>query len=239
MSVSVIIPTFNRFKYLLNAIESVRNQTKKPEQIIVVNDGSTQSEYYTHDFGNDITLIHLSKNSKEILGQKSPGGIQRNIGLQIATGEYIAFLDDDDYWLPTKLEKQIKKMKETNIDFSTTEGLFGNGPYDKNKTYKKYLTEHTINELRKIFFLKGWLLQDFPQIWNKTLFYIHNCALASAVVVKKDLILSVGGFKLISFADDYECWLRIIEKTDCLFLDEPLVYIDGNHGDGRQYETHF
>jgi glycosyltransferase involved in cell wall biosynthesis len=235
MSISVVIPTFNRFKYLLNAIESVRNQTLKATQIIVVNDGSTQPEYYTHNFGDDVIIIHLSKNSSNIFGEKSPGGIQRNLGVEISIGEYIAFLDDDDCWLPNKLEVQLKAMKDNSSDFSCTEGLFGIGPYDKNKTYKKYLSEHYIKEIKHIFYLRCHLLFSLPPIWNRQFLQIHNCIIASSVMVKKDLFKSIGGFNRLKFADDYECWLRLLEKTNCLFVNEAVVYYDDNHGDGRNY----
>lgn len=101
--VSVIIPTYNRFTYLLNTIESIKNQTYKNIEIIVVNDRSTQKEYYEYDW-NGVTVIHLEKNSKDIFGFACPGGYQRNYGINIASGKYIAFCDDDDIWFPTKLE---------------------------------------------------------------------------------------------------------------------------------------
>ena len=106
--VSVIIPTYNRFKYLLNSINSVRKQTYTNIEIIVINDCSTQQEYYTHNFGSDVKIIHLIKNSRFVTDFPCTGYV-RNKGIEISTGEYIAFLDDDDIWLPNKLEIQIKE----------------------------------------------------------------------------------------------------------------------------------
>lgn len=83
--VSVIIPTYNRFRYLMNTIRSVQAQTYTNLEIIVVNDRSTEPEYYTHDW-NDIRIIHLDRNSKELFGHACPGGFQRNYGMEIATG---------------------------------------------------------------------------------------------------------------------------------------------------------
>ena len=66
--VSVIIPTYNRFHFLLNTIKSVKDQTYKNIEIIVINDCSTQKEYYDYQFDNDIIIINLKENSKKIFG---------------------------------------------------------------------------------------------------------------------------------------------------------------------------
>ena len=71
--VSVIIPTYNRFNYLMNTIRSIKLQTYKNIEIIVVNDCSTQEEYYEYDW-NDIKIIHLNTNSKEIFGFNCAAG---------------------------------------------------------------------------------------------------------------------------------------------------------------------
>ena len=141
--VSVVIPTYNRFKYLLNTIASVKEQTFKNVEIIVVNDKSTQEEYYTYDWKKEgIVIVHLEKNSKDKFGFACPGGYQRNFGIQKATGTYIAFCDDDDIWLPNKLTLQIDAMQKTGCKISSTDGLVGVGIYDKNKIYQKYNAQY-------------------------------------------------------------------------------------------------
>ena len=148
--VSVVIPTFNRFEYLINAVRSIQNQTYKNIEIIIVNDCSTEKEYYLHDWEkDDVTIIHLEQNSKDKFGFACPGGYQRNIGIRQCTGEY-CFCDDDDIWLPTKLEKQIKAMKLTGCTMSATEGLIGKGTYHVSKQYKKYNSEHHFKTLQNI-----------------------------------------------------------------------------------------
>ena len=86
--VSVIIPTYNRFKYLLNTIKSVKEQSYPNIEIIVVNDKSIQKEYYDYDWeSNNIKMIHLEKNSKEIFGYPCAGYV-RNKGIELSSGKY-------------------------------------------------------------------------------------------------------------------------------------------------------
>ena len=167
--VSVIIPTYNRFKYLLNAIESVKDQTYPNIEIIVVNDASTQPEYYSHKF-EGITFINLPINSKKTFGFACAGHV-RNEGIKISTGKYIAFLDDDDIWLPCKLELQIKEMQETGCKMSCTDGYIGHGQFNINNRYKLYHAEHYINDLKNIFSNKNssLLINGIPKIFNRDL----------------------------------------------------------------------
>ena len=235
MSVSVIIPTYNRFKYLLNAIESVRNQTYKAHQIIVVNDGSSEPEYYSHNFGDDVIIVHLSKNTFTFFGTKLPGCI-RNIGSMLATGKYIAFLDDDDVWLPEKLELQISELEKTHCLMSCTEGLIGEGVYDKTKLYPKYHSEYHFSTLKNIFSMTNILVHGLPSIFNENMLKIHNCCIASSVIVDRELFIKAGMFKMLPPGqEDYDCWLRILKYTDCCHVSQPCVYYDQRHGDGRLY----
>ena len=114
MKVSVIIPSYNRFRYLFNTIKSIKNQTYKNIEIIVVNDASTEKEYYNYNW-EDIKIIHLPINSKQKFGFACAGGYQRNFGIKIANGYYIAFCDDDDIWLPNKIKIQLNEMKRTKM----------------------------------------------------------------------------------------------------------------------------
>ena len=85
--ISVIIPTFNRFKYLLNTIHSVKKQTYKNIEIIVVNDNSTQTEYYNYDWvANNILIVNLDQNSKQKFGYACAGYV-RNHGIKVSTGK--------------------------------------------------------------------------------------------------------------------------------------------------------
>ena len=132
--VSVIIPSFDRFSYLLNSITSVLNQTYRNFEIIIINDGSSEKEYKSYKFPKSVKIVHIDKkDTPNWGGSRQP---LRNIGSSYATGEYLAFLDDDDIWMKNKLELQIKKMLDKSFLFSSTEGYFGHGIYDENKEYQ-------------------------------------------------------------------------------------------------------
>ena len=144
--VSVIIPSFNRYNYLLNAINSIHNQTYDNYEIIVVNDGSTEDGYHSKEIKGMAKVIHIDRRNTPEWGGSRPA--VRNYGISEATGDFIAFLDDDDLWLPTKLERQLSEMKSRNIGFSCTDGFFGYGPYDKNKEYLVYNSEHHLKKIK-------------------------------------------------------------------------------------------
>ena len=134
-------------------MDSVKNQTHKNIEIIIVNDCSTQEEYYNHKFEGCV-VVNLDMNSKKRFGHASPGGFQRSVGMKIASGEYIAFLDDDDYWMPDKLEKQLDAMLTSQCEISCTDGYFGAGLYDSSKKYTIY-NQDTSKQLRTFLVEKG------------------------------------------------------------------------------------
>jgi glycosyltransferase involved in cell wall biosynthesis len=236
--VSVIIPTYNRFKYLLNAIESVKQQTYTNLEIIVINDCSTQEEYYNYDWeANNIIIIHLNQNSKQKFGFSCPGGYQRNFGIEKSTGKYIAFCDDDDVWLPKKIELQINAMKESGCKMSSTDGLIGNGFYNKNIKYKKYNAEHFYKTLQNIYKRKesNLLENGFPKIWTHDFIKIHNCMICSSVILDKEIINKVGKFIIARTSEDYQYWLRALKHTDSIYVNDICFYYDLGHGDGKNY----
>lgn len=236
--VSVIIPTFNRFRFLLNTIKSVKNQDYKNIEIIVVNDGSTEKDYYTYNWNNDnIKIIHLDKNSKEKFGYACAAYV-RNIGIENSSGKYIAFCDDDDIWFQNKITTQIKQMKETGCQMSSTDGLIGKGLYNENNKYKKYNAEHYYKVLQNIYKRKGSNLLDngFPKIWDKNFIKIHNCIICSSVVIEKTILDKINNFKNMKPpGEDYDCWLRAMEYTNSVYIEDVCFYYDLGHGYGQNY----
>ena len=114
--VSVIIPLYNEEKYITACVESVINQTYKNLEIIIVDDKSTD---------NSLKIVKNIKDKRiKIISLKKNAGVAnaRNKGVEAATGDYICFLDSDDFWDKTKIEKQIKlldKQKELKAKKST------------------------------------------------------------------------------------------------------------------------
>mgnify|MGYP000166153939 CR=1 FL=1 len=117
--------------FLQKALKSAQEQSYQNIEIIIVDSSdNTDTQNYISQNKN-IMYVHSGINHPNVL---------RNLGIQCSNGELIAFLDDDDIWFPTKLEKQLKAMEETGCNMSSTEGLHGDRDerYDKNKRYKKY-----------------------------------------------------------------------------------------------------
>jgi glycosyltransferase involved in cell wall biosynthesis len=216
--ISVVIASYNRFKYLLNTIESIKNQTYQNIEIIVVNDKSTQQEYYEYDW-KDVKIIHLEKNSREIFGFACAGFV-RNQGIAIAEGKYVAFCDDDDIWFPLKLERQLEEMKKTNSKMSCTNALKGNGIYNKNNK-------------NVLFFVDKFS----TNIWDQNFIKNSNSVICSSVIIEKDIMERINKFPEIDIKkyEDYDCWKIAMKETNCVYINENLVYYDMNHGDGQNY----
>jgi len=223
--VTVIIPSYNRYESLLQAIKSVKNQTYNNIEIIVINDNSTDRNYYINKIDN-IIMVHLDKNTKNIYKYACVGHV-RNIGLKICSGNYISFLDDDDYFLPSKIESQVKYLDNNlDIDMCCTEGYIGNGIYNSEKVYKIYNREYHWTFLKQ----KLNLDNDFPNIWNLKFITTHNTIITSSIMFRKKLLLKVGLMKnLPNGYEDYDYWIRLLHYTDCFYFKQPMCYYDDSN----------
>lgn len=244
--VSVIIPTFNRFKYLLNALTSIKNQTYKNFEVIIVNDNSTEQEYYNYDFkshyGENFHILHLPKNSRSLYGKVAGGGHARNIAMMLSDADYITFLDDDDQFLPNKLETQVNHLKNSDCKMSCTEALFGSGPMTPEKSYKNWHYDGVYWDSIKNIFSKSGKSEDFDRmfkhdlnIWTEQDFLTHNCCVCSTVMIDRSVLQDAGYFPLKPFAEDWAYWKSIVKHTNCLYIREPLSYMDSSHGDGQHW----
>ena len=236
--VSVIIPTYNRFKYVLNAIESIKKQTYSNLEIIVVNDRSTQNEYYEYDWNKiNVKMIHLDVNTKQKFGYPCAGYV-RSRGIEEAMGKYIAFCDDDDVWFSRKIELQILAMKMSGCKMCSTDGLIGSGIYDGSKKYKKYNAEYFFDTLKCIYESKNsdLLKNGFPQVWSQDFLKIHNCMITSSVIIERQILEKINNFKnLKNGKEDYDCWLRALQYTNSFYVNDICFYYDLRHGDGQNY----
>ncbi len=137
-SITVVITTHNRIDLLKRAIKSVQNQTVQPLEIIVVDDCSSDEtySYLTIETPNLVKPITLSN--------PSGANVARNRGIDCAEGEYVAFLDDDDYWDPSKLSQQLTMMRRQDASFSYT-GLNTMTPSGKSLKQRFYLPTDPTN----------------------------------------------------------------------------------------------
>lgn len=234
--VAVIIPTYNRFSYLMNAIKSIQAQTHKNIEIIVINDCSTQPEYYTHDWVG-VKIIHLCVNSRKLFGYACCGFV-RNQGIWLSNSKYVAFCDDDDIWFPNKIELQLAAMKRTGCKMSSTEGLIGHGVYETGVTYKKYNGEANYDTLQYIYKMNGsdFLVNGFPDIWDYDFIKIHNCVIISSVLMEREVLEKIGDFNNVRTGqEDWDCWLRTLKHTRSVYVKDVCFYYDHDHGAGRNY----
>ncbi|CAD6491109.1 MAG: Undecaprenyl-phosphate 4-deoxy-4-formamido-L-arabinose transferase [Candidatus Argoarchaeum ethanivorans] len=199
--VSVIVPCYNGEKIIGNAIKSVLNQTYKNWELIIVDDGSTDSscEIVEHYLNND--KIKLVKNAYN-------KGIAKtmNKGIEVSTGDFIAFLDQDDSWHPMKLELQLQKFE--NADNSL--GLVGCG---------MVFIEN--NKCRRIFRIND---EKLDQTHILTKIFLTSTNSSSIMMLKKDCLKKIGLFdeKLIGWGD-FEMVFRVAKFYKIGYVNRLLV----------------
>tara|TARA_B100001123_G_C15313494_1_gene1025275 strand:- start:705 stop:1433 length:729 start_codon:yes stop_codon:yes gene_type:complete len=235
--ISVIIPSYNRLEYMLRAIESVLNQTYKNLEIIIVNDGSTEEGYLNHKYLNKVEQINLKENQKNIHGF-GPGNI-RNFGIEVANGKWLAFLDDDDYWLNEKIETQIKQLEESKLLMCSSDALIGEGIFNEKKSYQSFLNDYYYKKNKRLiyrnYFVNRFRKLNYPNKFNREYLTTFNPVITSSVIVEKNLVKELNGFRNLPYSADYDLWKAILQFSDCLFINKPLLYYDNSHGYGREY----
>lgn len=191
--ISIVMPSYNTGKFIVETIESVLNQTYNNWELIIIDDCSNDNTNVILKEYKD-SRIKVYKNT-----ENSGAAFSRNKGIMLAKGEWIAFLDSDDLWAKTKLEKQLNYMK-------------------KNDYYMTYTNYEMIDEMsdRKFIYVTG------PKYINKIKMYAYCWPGCLTVMFN---VKKVGKIKINNLKkhNDYAMWLKIIEKTDCFLLDENLA----------------
>jgi glycosyltransferase involved in cell wall biosynthesis len=205
--ISAIIPTYNRADFLSRAIGSVISQTRPPDELIIVDDGSTDGS---------VDIINVLKNSTfipmhYIYQQNKGASAARNLGIKHSKYQVLAFLDSDDWWHREKLEKQLAHMVQ----------------------YPNYLISHT----REIWFRHGKRVNqkkkhDPP---NGDIFFksLRMCMVGmSTVMIKKTLFDQFGLFdESFPCCEDYDLWLRVGASLPFLLVEERLTCKNGGRDD--------
>ncbi len=200
---SVVIPTYNRKDRIQPTIESVLNQSVLPRETIVVDDGSTDgtSEFVKSKFPD-----------VKVVTQANQGvSAARNRGITEAKGEWVAFLDSDDEWLPSKLELQsswLRNHPDIKICHCDEIWIRNQVRVNPGKRHKKQ---------------GGWI-------------YLHCLPLCvispSAVVIKREVFDEIGMFdEYLQVCEDYDLWLRITQRFEVGYVDRQLLVKHGGHSD--------
>lgn len=204
-TVSVVIPMYNAEKTILRTIESVMQQTSKPEEVILVDDGSTDASFslvknYLNYYNGPIQFV---------LYQQANAGVSkaRNEGMKRAQGDYIALLDADDWWKPEKIDRQLEVLTaHPDIDFL---GANRNGEHWERWLFKKF--EHLTP-------ISAHLL-------------LYKTFFVTPTVIFKRAILQQSGYFEESqrHAEEGNYWIRVCHAHHCVLLNESLVVT----GDGK------
>jgi len=120
---------------------------------------------------------------------------------------------------------------------SSTDGLFGYGIYNINKLHQKYNADFYFDILKNIYKSKGSNLLDngFLDIWNLDFLKINNSIICSYILIEKELLNKINNMNHLKTGEDYDCWLRALEYTDSVYVQDICFYYDGGHGYGQNY----
>lgn len=194
--VSVVIPTYQAARFVGDAIESVLSQTLPPDEVIVVDDGSTDS---TQD-----VLAAFGPRLRVIRQPNSGVAAARNRGAADATSDHLAFLDADDTWLPGKLARQVERLvTRPEIVASFTETLF----VDERDGTERHVRYRNDGDMVRTLLLEGCVIGN-----------------NSSVLVRRSVFDDVGGYDVAtSQSADWDLWLRLAERGPFDLVREPLV----------------
>jgi glycosyltransferase involved in cell wall biosynthesis len=213
--VSVIMPAFNAAKTIGAAVESVLAQTYRDWELLVVNDGSTDSTL-------DIMAQFRDERIRTITQVNQGVAAARNAGMKRASGAYIAFLDSDDLWLPTKLEKQVSAFELSGASL----GLV----YTRHRGF--------IEDVSRSFSMDVDASIGFADDWHRLLIMDYIPTLT--VMMRASLVPEVGYFcEDLRGTEDWDYWIRIAKHSKLARVNEELaLYRISPHSLSRNKERH-
>jgi glycosyltransferase involved in cell wall biosynthesis len=187
--ISVIIPAYNVAPYIGETLDSVFAQTLVDYEVIVINDGSPDTAELERVLARFIARLNYIK-------QENRGAsAARNAGLRAARGEFVAFLDADDLWLPHYLDEQIRFIRERNCDLVCADAEVFSNDSHQDETYMESL------------------MADAPPTGDVTfigLLSAEQSLITSGVVVRRERVLEVGVFdEALRNSQDFDLWLRL------------------------------
>ncbi|MCX6077382.1 MAG: glycosyltransferase [Campylobacterales bacterium] len=203
--VTVITPLYNAEKYIAQTIESVLNQTYINWEMIIVDDCSTDvSRKIVKTYEKEDNRVILLESSINFGGPAKP----RNRGLENAKGEYVAFLDADDVWLPEKLEKQLDFIRSTNADIVHTLA----NVIDENSIHQGFLNGHRVyNKLKYLFN-------------EKSVLYYTNFININSVLMKTNQQIKFSEDKNLVALEDWNYWIdNLYSGLTVKLLEERLL----------------
>ncbi len=213
--VSVIVPTYERFDKLERGLKTVLDQSYQDLELIVVDDNSSQK--YREKARDIVEKISDEADFpvKRIVNENNQGvSSARNLGIEKASGRYIAFLDDDDEWKSRKVEKQVEKIEEDQINAVYTAAEMYNGEVND-----------IVRKAEKL---------DLEKMLER-----NRIGSPSKVMVEKEWLEKVNGFdEDIPSAEDWDIWIRLMNEG-CKFgyIDEPLTrYYQDDDSKSNQFE---
>ncbi len=206
-AVSVVMAAKNYARFLPDAIESVRSQTFADWELVIVDDGSTdETPAAVKPYLSDARVRYVRSDR---LGQSRA----KNLGLRLSRGKFVAFLDADDAWMPTKLEKQLAAFRPgVGVVFCGRELMDESGAAIPRPPAPPPPTGHVLDAM-----------------------FVQNFVCFSSAMVRRSVFDHVGAFDPgLDLAIDYDLWLRVARHYEFEYVPEPLVRYRTGHGNLSQ-----
>jgi len=209
--VSIIVPCFNCENYVQEAVGSILYQTYRNIEVIVVNDGSTDSSLQKLQ-----SLAEKSPQLKIINQENSGTAAAKNCGLRAARGDFISFLDADDYWHPRKIEFQVKALAENpGCSICFCDFIFWHMKEDNSFQSPNALFDLSTEQFQLDVEFSGW-------IYHRLL--IDSYVSTITVMFRRETIQNIGYFDTtLLVGEDHDYWLRAAADYEFIKINEPLA----------------